>query len=356
MCKNKTHICKDEECKSCYIRSMAAHPRSEFWSIKNELPPRYVGQKSIYIFAFDCAECGHEFTMAPTNITTKGCWCPYCVHHKLCADEECDSCYQASCAAHECSLTWSSKNVLTPRQVIRGTSTKYIFDCDVCGHDYTSVPSTKHGCPYCAHLKLCPSEDCDFCYNNSFASEAASSFWCLTNAANPRQLFRTSHKKYNFICENGHAFTTTLNTISNKKTWCPFCKNKTEGKLAKWLRKRYSGVIHGHSFDWCTSPDCGKRLPFDFYIETLDTIVELDGRHHVEQVANWDCERAWFMDEHKNRCAIVNGKRLIRIFQPDVYHDLNNWEAKLETLMEHDFEPELINAYGDIPVHISYHT
>ena len=63
---------------------------------------------------------------------------------------------------------------ITPRDVNK-TSHKYCwFSCDVCTHNFRekiiNIMSKNMWCPYCSGKKLCDNEDCDICYENSFAS------------------------------------------------------------------------------------------------------------------------------------------------------------------------------------------
>ena len=83
----------------------------------------------------------------------------------------------------------------------------------------------------CNSRKLCDNEDCSTCYNKSFASHNKAEFWSdknvdeIGNKINPRQLFKSSGKKYLFNCDCGHNFESSLNNIYNNK-WCPYCANK----------------------------------------------------------------------------------------------------------------------------------
>lgn len=97
-------------------------------------------------------------------------------------------------------------------------------------------------------------------------------------------MFKSSNEKFWFTCENEHAFKSTLNNINNNNTWCPFCVNKTETKLYEWLKKFYPEVKVQVKYNWCKNNRC---LPFDFCIEDLKLIIELDGDQHFKQVSNW---------------------------------------------------------------------
>jgi hypothetical protein len=53
------------------------HPKSKFWSEKNEKNPNEVALNSHKKFWFDC-ECGHQFYIALNNVNILNRWCPYC--------------------------------------------------------------------------------------------------------------------------------------------------------------------------------------------------------------------------------------------------------------------------------------
>ena len=63
------------------------------------------------------------------------------------------------------------------------------------------------------------------------------------------------------------------------------CYNKTEGILMKLLKENFDyKIIHNHGFDWCKKK---YKLRYDFIIEELKCIIELDGDQHFKQVSNW---------------------------------------------------------------------
>ena len=62
-------------------------------------------------------------------------WCIYCANRKLCEDKDCKICFEKSFASHKKSKNWSTANKITPRQVIKYSHKKYIFDCNECNQD-----------------------------------------------------------------------------------------------------------------------------------------------------------------------------------------------------------------------------
>jgi very-short-patch-repair endonuclease len=236
MCSSQK-LCNDNGCQTCFNNSFASHEKSKYWSDKNvdengnKITPRRVFKSSGKKYLFNCY-CGHNFESSLNNIYNNK-WCPYCSNKKLCDNEDCKSCHEKSFASHEKSKYWSDKNGdIKPRKVFKSSSAKYWLSCE-CGHDFESALSEITGhhntwCPYCASQKLCDNEDCKSCHEKSFASHEKSKFWSDKNGdIKPREVFKSAKNKYWFICECGHQFESSLNSIGGIiATWCPYCANK----------------------------------------------------------------------------------------------------------------------------------
>lgn len=334
-------LCEDNNCNECYEKSFASHPKSEFWSDKNQLKPRQVFKNSHKSFLFDCNKCYHELNIKLEKISIKNSWCSYCVNQKLCEKEECNECYEKSFASHIKSKFWSNKNDLIPRQIFKQSNKKYIFDCTICNHEFEcNIDSIYKGvwCIFCANQKLCENNDCTKCFNKSFALHHKSKFWSDKNKLQPKDLFRSTNKKFWFncdICKN--EFYSALNHISNGE-WCPHCKHKTELKLFEWLKEKYPNVQKQLTFYW------SQKKRYDFVINNI--IIELDGPQHFKQVSNWQTpEENQINDSLKNKLANDNGYRMIRICQEIVLNDLEDWDYQLINAIKNN---ETIIRIGNI--------
>ena len=118
-------------------------------------------------------------------------------------DINCKICFDKSFASHEKSEFWSKKNGKNPRDILKSSHINCWFDCHVCNHPFdNSLDKIKIGrwCPYCSHTMLCDELDCDFCYDKSFASHEKSKCWSKKNTKNPRNVFKSTTKKYWFDC------------------------------------------------------------------------------------------------------------------------------------------------------------
>ena len=63
---------------------------------------------------------------------------------------------------------------LTPRDVSKKSRKMCWFLCDICGHSFQRaikhVVVNNKWCHYCDENIVCDNDDCEVCYNNSFAS------------------------------------------------------------------------------------------------------------------------------------------------------------------------------------------
>jgi very-short-patch-repair endonuclease len=230
-CDNK-NICDDIKCKKCYYKSFFSEDKCNYWNYnKNFLHPRFLSKNNKNKYYFLCNKCNHEIYIRLSNIC-QGNWCSYCGSNKLCQDNECNICFNKSLASHEKSAYWNYiKNKIIPRNVSKYNNKPYWFTCNKCNHDIYMIISniTDKGkwCVYCAHRKLCE-DNCDICFNNSFASSDKSKYWDYEkNFINPRDVSKNQNKSYWFKCDDcNHSIYKNLNSITCKNSWCIYCENQ----------------------------------------------------------------------------------------------------------------------------------
>jgi len=326
-----------------FEKSFASHPKSEFWSNKNDLKSKNVFKNSNNKFWFECNICYHSFDSRLGDINQKNRWCPYCVNQKLCEKDDCLECFNKSFASHPKSKFWSNINNLKPIQVFNQSNKNFEFICNICNHNFQISPShiINRWCSYCSNKILCQNDNCKECFKKSFASHPKSNFWSNKNNLKPIQVFISSNKKYIFNCDKcKNDFLSNVNNITCNNNWCPFCKNKTEGILNEWLIENFKNVIYQPRFDWCKDK---RKLPFDFLLEEFKLIIELDGAQHFEQVSNWKSpEETQIVDKFKMKSALENGYSLIRIKQDDVWNNKIDWENILINSIKLYETPQII--------------
>jgi DNA-directed RNA polymerase subunit RPC12/RpoP len=345
-CSSKI-LCEDDNCNFCFDKSFASRPEAEFWSKRNKKNPRECHKGSGEFIFFDCPKCGHEFYEALHSILS-GRWCQYCCipPKKMCGiDIDCDFCYNMSFASCPEAEYWSEKNNKNSREVFKNSNNKFWFDCPVCYHEFEIRlfdVVDGHWCKYCSG-KLCGKKDCLLCWEKSFASQDRSLFWSEKNEDEPWQLSLMSHENRWFDCkECGCDFETTVASVSSGH-WCPTCKKRTEKKLLRLLWKNFpDAIIYQYDPDWCTNIKTGRHLKFDFYIPSLDIIIEIDGDQHFKQVSNWTSpDNIHLTDLFKMNRAIENGISVLRLYQPEVYSKTWNYDKFSTTYLRKGIFPTI---------------
>ena len=129
-CYNRK-LCNNDKCDTCYNKSFASHEKSIYWSSENELTPRQVLRGSDKKFTFNCDKCVHTITMNLKDITSKGHWCSFCSHQKLCDNNKCVMCFHNSFASIEKSVFLNDKKI-DPRSLFKRTNKIFEFDCNEC--------------------------------------------------------------------------------------------------------------------------------------------------------------------------------------------------------------------------------
>ena len=309
------------------------HPKSAFWSSKNTKTPNEATLNTNKKFWFDCDKCNHVFEIRLNSINQFNSWCGFCSNKKLCEDTECNLCFEKSFASHEKSKYLHDKTI-NPRTLFKNTKNKYWFKCDKCNHIFetrlNSINQFNKWCGYCSNppKKLCEDTECNLCFEKSFASHekySGNKHWINCNKC--YQSFET---------RIGHV--TFYNSIG-----CPFCINKTEQMLFDKLVLYYPLLKRQYKKDWCKKIN---YLPFDFVIEDLKIIIELDGDQHFRQISNWlSPEKTQENDLYKMKCANENGFSVIRILQQDVYYNKYDWLQELIKHIEMLKSENVINVY-----------
>jgi very-short-patch-repair endonuclease len=355
-------LCSNEECSVCLNRSFKSCPKSKFWSKLNSVDPRYVMKHSHTKYKFNCEECKHVFDIRLDRVN-RGDWCSYCNGDMLCDSEDCDVCLERSFDSHYRAEFWSELNEIFPRNIRKSSNKKFWFTCDNCNHTFEGILSNivqnDSWCPYCSSPphKLCDDE-CQHCFNTSFASHPKAKYWSPLNKRSPRTVFKNAHTKYTFICDDCEfPFQATPNNITSGN-WCPLCKHKTEKKLYQWLCTQYPDytITRQKSFPWCINPKTNKKLSFDFYIPEIDVIIELDGPQHFTQIHNWEPpEEGRKRDTYKEITATSQGITLIRALQEDVLRDHGEWEKNLRDSMVERMNGTVYLIYDGNIEYVSYH-
>ncbi len=255
----------------------------------------------------------------------------------LCDDNECDTCLKRSVESHKLGNLWSTNNKQTARQVFKNSKDKFTFNCSVCNHDSESTVanlSSWVNCKYCRGVQVCGVESCEHCFKLSMAAHKWAIHWSPRNEFPAIKVARARKSNNWFKCSVDECCQHILRDAKEldmlDNLHCGNCgRYACETKLLMYLRKLPHPFFKNPDTEWCKSP-IGSRLPYDFLIPQLKTIIELDGPQHFHQVQCWSSAITTVIsDVYKAACAVQNGYHVIRITVHDVWNDQNNWQNNI---------------------------
>lgn len=137
--------------------------------------------------------------------------------------------------------------------------------------------------------------------------------------------------KVEFICEKHGNYFQRLNDHSNG-CGCPACnESRGEIRVRDYLESNNIVYIPQKTFDGCKFD---KLLRFDFYVPSINTVIEYQGEQHYEPVSIFGGEKAFNLQQQKDAIkqdyCIKNEIGLIEI----PYWDYERIESILNTALE----------------------
>jgi len=132
---------------------------------------------------------------------------------------------------------------------------------------------------------------------------------------------------------------------------CPNCVNKTELIIYTWLKDNYENVQREAIFEGL------PNARFDFYLEDLDLVIELDGAQHFRQVANWcDFKETQKKDKFKMDFCINNNISVIRVLQEDLFNNEYDWCLELAKYIKNYDRPivKMLDINDEYEVYSEY--
>ena len=131
---------------------------------------------------------------------------------------------------------------------------------------------------------------------------------------NPHEYQGSTINNLNICCSCGNIFTTSYNNyIRAGVNTCFSCSCKEssgEKRIRKFLENNKINFIQEKRFDDCRDK---KPLPFDFYLQEYNLIIEFDGMHHFKEIGLANHEITKKHDEIKNQYCKLHNIDLLRI-------------------------------------------
>lgn len=340
-------LCGENSCEICYKKSLASSTQSQYWNYSlNKITPLNVFLGSNTRYYFDCHICKHAFSIKPCEIGYKHKWCTYCSGGHICDDDNCIFCFNNSFASHPKSKYWSEKNNIKPRQVFKSTNKSYLFNCPKCHHEseQSLCTITEYSCPFCSKFRLCSDNNCQICFDNSFASNKMSIYFNVNkNSIFPRHIFKGTAHKYYFTCNICNNEFIMSPSLIMSGCWCSCQNNKTETKVKNFLLQLDYDFEYQKKFDWLINNITKRNYKYDFVCDKLHLIIEIDGLQHFKQVSKWKSpEDVHNNDIMKLKKALDNNYSIIRILQEDIWMDKIDWKTFLNNNIKSFCKPTII--------------
>lgn len=217
-----------------------------------------------------------------------------------------------------------------PKDFNINSNVSVLWKCSDCQHKWKTRISDrtlgKSKCPNCSNRIL--NENTSLVINYPLLLDE----WDYDkNNINPLLLTSGSHEIVWWKCSSNHTWKTPVHSRTAMKSGCPECvMSKGEKSITDFLtnnikyqyQKSYDGLI-GIG---------GKLLSYDFYIPSLNTLIEYQGEFHDgfggkgnEYITgNLDTQKEH--DKRKREYALINNIKLLEIW----YWDFNNIEEILK--------------------------
>lgn len=145
-------------------------------------------------------------------------------------------------------------------------------------------------------------------------------------------------------CECGNLYNSNVGDFTTQyRIYCKEC-TKIQSNLEKIIKSELDNYnikyIEQKRFDNCRSDITNYMLPFDFYLEDYNTIIEVDGEGHYKPInfhgiskekSKQIYKRTIYNDEIKNKFCKNNNIKLIRIPYTEIKN--NNYKNIIQTII-----------------------
>jgi len=246
-----------------------------------------------------------------------------------------------SFASHERASCWSKKNKLKPEEVsLKCQSIKFLFDCSECKHEFETLVYTivkmNTWCSYCSNKKLCNNNECNTCFNKSFASHERAKNWSTKNTITARSIHKNYSKKVWFRCSDCKIeFEATPNNITQGK-WCKSCGYKSIKEILSMKLEEFIKISrekHGNSYDYSEVIMDGVDRPVIikcilhgmFYQTPYQHYTTKYGGCSVCTLIKGGIERRYTFSEFVEMARSVHGGKYDYYISEYVYEKLNKY-------------------------------
>lgn len=261
---------------------------AEYFNI-NDLTPLEEYKKARQKMLFKHNKCGFQFYGLPQEIINNTLRCPICSNksHKKTSQE------------FKQFIEMKYSNIIVQSDFVNSKTSVELY-CKDCKNTWSAKPSgfahdkKKKYCPFCSKQKIGPPPD----YMNSiWASEYKDYASQFLDEETQKTIMPFSKHKVLVTCPNcGNKKLISLNHLFRDGIRC-FCEdgisqpNKVMHSILQQLNVEY---ISEFNDVWC------ENRKYDFYIPSLNTIIEMNGKqHYVQPVGNFAKSGRMLEDQQK---------------------------------------------------------
>lgn len=284
-----------------------------------------------------CNDCGSRYASSAnsrSNGNNGGTKCPYCNGNKKVNHTN----SLASLIPHLVTQWIFNKNIKNP-YTIKSYSDEKAWWIGECGHEWeTSVKNRSLGknCPYCAGIKVLIGFNDMWTTNPELAK-------LLANTEDGYKYMQWSSKRLNWKCPDcGEIIKNkTISNVNKHPLACPKCSDGIKYP-EKFMYHLLNELCINFSYD--TSLEWSNNKRYDFYIPSLNTIIETHGGQHIidrgfENIGGRTLEEEQVNDKYKYELAIQNGTK------PEDYIVIDCRESKFEFIKNNIMESRLSELF-----------
>jgi len=256
----------------------------------------------------------HKIEILPQNLIKRGC--------SLCGNKRKNESRKISKEEFKERVFKQSKDDYTFLEDYKGIDTKIKVVHNLCNHEYFVSPNkffqgTK--CPKCQRVH----QKTDKEFKNEIFNLVGDEYTILSEYTSTNNKVKIKHN----ICN--HEYTVSPNNFINGNKRCLKCSNrrsKSEERIENFFKDNKIEFDKEKTFSDCYRER--RLLPFDFYIPSLNILIEYDGEYHFHKLKQTKEEflRRKENDKIKNEFCLNKNINLLRIS----YREKNTIEQILE--------------------------
>ena len=254
--------------------------------------------------------CSHEWKVKPKRFF-EGTRCPYCfrINQRLTQKE----------FENRVNKKWVGEFTVLGKY--KNNRTPVLVKHEKCGYEWKIVPSSlfkKSRCPFCAR-----NAKKDTAFYSKEVENLDKNYKVIGKYKNNKEKVKMVH------LECGNDFEMVPGNFLQGYR-CPHCnQSRGEYNVSRFLKEHSIEYEVQKRFKDCIDK---RSLPFDFYIPTLNTCIEFDGKQHFEPVDYFGGEKTFKevqrRDGIKTKYCKEKGIKLLRIrYDEDV-------EEKMKTILQ----------------------